>query len=97
MKNQKPIVKAMAACLAGSFSSHAILAQEEPVFEEVIVTATKRAESIYDVPMAVSAFEEDTLFKQGITDLTDVGKFVPNMTVTGFSAGHVSSINVFVV
>lgn len=77
-----------------------VLAQDSDVLDdnlidEIIITATKRAESIYDVPMAVSAFNEETIFKQGITDLTDVGKFVPNMTVTGFSAGHVSSINVF--
>ncbi len=66
------------------------------MLEEVIVTATKREQSIYDVPLAVSAFTEDMIFKQGIVDLTDIGKFVPNMTVTGFSAGHTSSINVFI-
>jgi len=64
--------------------------------EEITVTATRRAQSIYDVPVAVSAFTEDTMFRQGITDLTDIGKFVPNLTVTGFSAGHVSSVNPFI-
>jgi len=77
-----------------------VSAQEQPrsgeLLEEVIVTATKREESIYEVPIAVSAFTEDVIFKQGIVDLTDIGKFVPNLTVTGFSAGHVSSINVFI-
>jgi iron complex outermembrane receptor protein len=67
----------------------------DSIFEEITVTATKREQNIYDVPVAVSAFTEDMIFRQGITDLTDVGKFVPNMTVTGFSAGHVSTINVF--
>lgn len=66
------------------------------LLEEVLVTATKREESIYEVPIAISAFTEDIIFKQGIVDLTDVGKFVPNMNVTGFSAGHVSSVNVFI-
>ncbi len=70
--------------------------EESLVFEEVIVTATRREQNIYNVPVAVSAFTEDTIFKQGIVDLTDIGKFVPNMTVTGFSAGHTSSINVFI-
>lgn len=54
-------------------------AQEATVFEEVIVTATKREESIYAVPMAISAFTEDAIVKQGIVDLTDIGKFVPNI------------------
>ena len=66
------------------------------LLEEVIVTATKREQSIYEVPIAVSAFTEDVMFRQGIVDLTDIGKFVPNMTVTGFSAGHTSSVNVFI-
>lgn len=66
------------------------------VFEEIIVTATKRAESIYDVPLAISAFTADTLEKAGIGDLVDVGKFVPNLNVTEFSAGHTASVNPFI-
>jgi iron complex outermembrane receptor protein len=69
---------------------------DEPLFEEITVTAKKREQSIYEVPVAMSAFSLDTIEKQGITDLTDVGKFVPNLTVVGFSAGHTSSINVFI-
>jgi len=70
--------------------------EEDGRFEEIIVTATKREESIYDVPIALSAFDGDKLAAQGITTVNDIGKFVPNMNVTGFSAGHVSSINVFI-
>jgi iron complex outermembrane receptor protein len=65
-------------------------------YEEITVTATKREESIYDVALSMSAFDGDKLAAQGVTDVLDVGKFVPNMNVTGFSAGHVSSINVFI-
>jgi iron complex outermembrane receptor protein len=72
------------------------VAQEDDRFEEITVTATKREESIYDVALSMSAFEGDNLLTQGITDVTDIGKFVPNMNVTGFSAGHVSSVNVFI-
>jgi iron complex outermembrane receptor protein len=70
--------------------------EEDDRFEEITVTATKREESIYEVPIAMSAFQGDNLQAQGITDLTDIGKFVPNMNVTGFSAGHVSSVNPFI-
>lgn len=68
----------------------------EPIFEEITVTATKRAQSIYEVPIAVSAFEGDKLAQQGIVDIVDVGKFVPNLNITQFSAGHVSSSNPFI-
>jgi len=77
----------------------AVLAQEQEddsVFDTVVVTAQKREQSIYDVPVAISAFTPDTLQKQGITDLTDIGKFVPNLNITGFSAGHTSSQNPFI-
>ena len=79
-------------------AGQAAVAQEtsDSVFETVIVTATKREQNIYDVPAAISAFSEATIEKQGITDLTDIGKFVPNLNVTGFSAGHTSSANPFI-
>jgi iron complex outermembrane receptor protein len=64
--------------------------------QEIIVTAKRREESIYEVPVAISAFEGEELLYQGITDLTDIGKFVPNLNVTGFSAGHTSSANAFI-
>lgn len=101
----KKLFTAMAVFFIGTGSGQIIFAQDagnsdaggnNNVFEEVIVTATKREESIYDVPVAVSAFTEASIIKQGIVDLTDIGKFVPNMTVTGFSGGQTSSVNVFI-
>jgi iron complex outermembrane receptor protein len=46
--------------------------------------------------VAISAFTPETMERQGIQDLTDIGKFVPNLNVTGFSAGHTSSTNPFI-
>lgn len=74
----------------------AIAQGDDSQFEEITVTATKREQSIYDVPVAMTAFSANAIEKQGITDLTDVGKFVPNLNVTGFSAGHTSSVNPFI-
>ena len=96
----KWMVAATAAALGMGAISVASAQQDEEysnvVFEEVIVTATRRELNIFEVPVAITAFTEATMFRQGITDLTDIGKFVPNMTVTGFSAGHTSSVNVFI-
>lgn len=100
--NRKTILWAsIAAGVASLAVSPVVLAQDQEaeeasVFEEVIVTATKREQSIYEVPVAITAFTEETMERQGITDLTDVGKFVPNLNVTGFSAGHTSSTNAFI-
>ena len=88
---------AIAAVLSGTGA----VAQEAPTptsstFEEVIVTAQRREQSIYDVPVALSAFTPEIIERQGIQDLTDIGKFVPNLNVTEFSAGHTSSANPFI-
>ena len=72
------------------------VAQDDPLIEEITVTAAKREQSIYEVPIAVSAFEGKDLAKQGIVDIVDVGKFVPNLNITQFSAGHNSSANPFI-
>lgn len=73
------------------------LAQDDgTVIEEIMVTATKREQSIYEVPIAISAFQGDKLAQQGIVDIVDIGKFVPNLNITQFSAGHTSSANPFI-
>ena len=95
---RRPVARLLPlAAFAVAAVPFAAMAQDNSgsVFEEITVTATKREQSIYEVPMAVSAFSGEVMLKQGITDLTDIGKFVPNMNVTGFSAGHTSSVNVF--
>ncbi|MEL7374011.1 MAG: TonB-dependent receptor plug domain-containing protein, partial [Pseudomonadota bacterium] len=69
---------------------------DDAAFEEIVVTAQRREQSIYEVPVAISAFSAEAIEKQGIKNLIDVGKFVPNLNVTGFSAGHTSTANPFI-
>ena len=61
-----------------------------------MVTAAKREQGLYEVPASLSVFDGGALDEQGITDLVDVGKFVPNLVVTTFSAGHTASANPFI-
>ena len=74
----------------------AVAQSSEPLVEEITVTAAKREQSIYEVPIALSAFDGDKLAEQGIVNIYDVGKFVPNLNITEFSAGHTSSTNAFI-
>jgi iron complex outermembrane receptor protein len=94
MKKKNLAMLMTAVPIAATSFSPAAFAQE--TFEPVIVTAQKREQSIYDVPVAISAFSADTIERQGVTTLTDIGKFVPNLNVTEFSAGHTSSSNPFI-
>ena len=91
------IAPALLAAIGVALVSTAAAQQsEQSLFEEITVTATKRVQNIYEVPIAVSAFEGDRLAQQGIVDLVDIGKFVPNLNITQFSAGHTSSSNPFI-
>jgi len=49
--------------------------------EEIIVTATKRAESIQDVPISISAYSGDFLEKSDIRTLQDLSLYAPNFTM----------------
>ena len=49
--------------------------------EEIIVTATKRAESIQDVPISISAYSGDFLERSDIRTLQDLSLYAPNFTL----------------
>ena len=70
--------------------------EAERLIEEVVVTAAKRTQGMYDVPASLSVFSGAELPERGLADLVDIGKFVPNLTVTSFAAGHTSSANPFI-
>ena len=46
---------------------------------EIVVTAQRRAQSVQDVPIAISAFTSDQLEAQGVSSTLQLGAYVPNM------------------
>lgn len=50
--------------------------------EEVTVTATKRETGLMETPIAISAFSQDALDREGITNVKDMAKLVPNMDIS---------------
>ena len=50
--------------------------------EEVIVTAQKRAESLQDVPISMTAVSGEKLDDAGITNFEQLSEFVPNLSIT---------------
>ena len=62
-------------------SSMAFADSEPLVLEEIIVTAQKRAQSVQDVPIAVTALSGDMLADQNIYDIVDLQRAVPSLTV----------------
>lgn len=56
--------------------------------EEIVVTATKRAESMQSVPVAVQAINGDTMKKLGVTTFDEYVKFLPNVVQQGSGPGR---------
>ncbi len=82
------VASAVAAAL-GSASRRADAADAQPAdsandlqLEVVTVTATKRAEKLQDVPVAVTALTADTLERNNVRELGDVVKLSPSLVIT---------------
>ena len=72
---------AVAIALTGGFQM--ALAEEDRAsasLDEIIVTATKRAASIQDISISVTAIGEEALALGGINDISRVADLVPGMT-----------------
>lgn len=66
----------MAGVAVGALSSGAASA------DEIIVTATKRPQTLQQVPIAVSVVSADTIEKANIRDLLDLQTTVPSLRIT---------------
>jgi outer membrane receptor protein involved in Fe transport len=56
-------------------------AQDDDVIANVTVTATRRAESIQEVPLNIAAIGGDRIAQQGLSDLVEVSRTVPGLFV----------------
>jgi outer membrane receptor protein involved in Fe transport len=73
IKNHAYLVAGSALLFAAS--------QTNAALEEIVVTATKRAETIQDVPVSVAAVSADMMDKIGIADMEDLSMVVPNFEI----------------
>ena len=67
--------------IAASFTLP-ILAQSTRPIEEILVTATKRAQTLQEVPIAVSVVEREVLGKAHIQDIKDLQSLIPSLRIT---------------
>lgn len=59
---------------------------------EITVTATRRATSIQDVPINISAVSEEQISRQRIDDVRDLADFTPGMTISDTGPGSTGTI-----
>jgi Outer membrane receptor proteins, mostly Fe transport len=62
--------------------------QQTIVLEEVVVTANRRAESLMDVPQAITALPDSFLADLGADQFSDYARFVPGLEFAEFSPGQ---------
>ncbi|MBN50981.1 MAG: TonB-dependent receptor [Spongiibacteraceae bacterium] len=85
MKNKGSLRRGAAALplLAGIAAGGA----QAVVLEEVIVTATLRAESLQDVPVSVNAVSGEKMMEAGIDKVEDLQAYVPNLSMSETGLG----------
>lgn len=104
-KMNKLTTAILSAVLAGTVTAD-INAQEQQQetdvdkdkeqFGHIIVTTRKRAESLQDVPAAVSAFGADELEQMGISNLSEIQNITPNVTISETKGLNPGTIQVFI-
>lgn len=72
---------AVACAVALLLAAEPALAQSGGAAQVVTVTATKRAESIATVPVAVTAISDEDMQERGITDILALDKAVPGLKI----------------
>jgi len=73
------LAAAIAVSTVALLSSQQSLSEENFLLEEIVVTATKRAESVQDIPLAVTAVDAGLLEQRGISDIESLATSVPGL------------------
>ncbi len=75
-----PVAGAIAVAMGSTVVTP--VAAQDGFFDEIVVTATRRATDIQDVPYNIAAFSGETLENQRITSLGEFARWVPGLSLT---------------
>ncbi|MBT0586906.1 TonB-dependent receptor [Alteromonas oceanisediminis] len=83
----------LSCAILSAFAATSLYAQETSVppkaqIETIEVTATKRTESIQDIPVSVSALNGQALENLGVDNFQDYVEFLPNVVFQGTGPGQ---------
>ncbi|MEC8533375.1 MAG: TonB-dependent receptor plug domain-containing protein, partial [Pseudomonadota bacterium] len=62
-------------------TAQAANAQDAATVDDIVVTARRRAESLQDVPVAVTAVTGEQLEARGALDITELARSTPSLTL----------------
>ena len=77
----KPLAIAIAIALTTQVNAEESQVNEGGKIERISVTAQKRLSSLQETPVAITAFNADSLENMGISDISDVSNIAPNTSV----------------
>ncbi|WP_404340569.1 TonB-dependent receptor [Pseudoalteromonas mariniglutinosa] len=69
---------------------------KDDAFEKIEITARKRTESIFESPTAVTSIGANLIDKANMSNLEDIGKYVPNLNITRYGVGNAAHASVFI-
>jgi iron complex outermembrane receptor protein len=94
MRNNRTFrISTLSAAIASTLLTGQATAQSG-MLEEVIVTATRRAASVQDIPINITALGSDLIQRERLSDLSDIARRVPGMTVVdqGPRSGNILTV-----
>ncbi|MGB2239478.1 MAG: hypothetical protein ACPH09_09765, partial [Pseudomonadales bacterium] len=86
--NPKFIVKPLALAIAMTATGGQVaVAEEQMAIEEIIVSATRRNESVQDVPISIDVLGEGELENNGVGDLEDFAHLIASLNYVTLGPG----------
>ncbi len=86
--------KIASAVALATLAAPSISAAQDTFIEEIVVTATKRAQTLQDIPIAVTVTSADTVEKAQIQDLLDIQSVVPSLRVSQLQLARNTSFSI---
>lgn len=78
---------AQTAPVAGESEGRAAIAEGRRGSEnDIVVTATRREESVFEVPVSIAAYSQESLDQKGVRNIEDLARITPGLSISqGFS------------
>ncbi len=94
----KPAANFRKTWLAASVMTLASMPLAAFELEEIVVTAQKRSESLQEVPIAIQAFSAQAMENKGLSNVTDIANFAPNVELDSTSpfSGSTQTLGAFI-
>jgi iron complex outermembrane receptor protein len=94
--SSRPGLNSLASVVGFSLVSGGAVAQEAAPdgLQEITVTAQRRLERLTDVPVSVSAYNQERMDQQGVKSIDDIARLTPGITFTRADGRNAGATNI---